>query len=103
MYELHTWEDPEDGDQIVLFTSSAERAEDIFLAIEHRFAVPEGWVCDAWDCWLMFGLVKHEYEARMKCVEGIGIYNSSSGWTILSLDYAALEIPPPATSKRRGG
>ncbi|MCZ4343926.1 hypothetical protein O4H52_20130, partial [Sphingomonadaceae bacterium G21617-S1] len=41
MYELHVWEDPEDGDQVVLFTDSEERAEEIFLSLENRFAVPD--------------------------------------------------------------
>lgn len=102
MYELHLWEDPEDGDQVVLFASSPERARQIFQALERRFDVPEGWVADAWDCWQEFGLVRHEHEACERCMEGVGVYHSGSGWTILPLDYDALGLAPnPGQYQRR--
>lgn len=95
MYEMHVWEDPADGDQVVLFTWSQERADEIFLTLEVNFEVPDGWVVDAWDCWLEFGRVKHEREACERRVEGIGVYNSEIGWTLLAIDYVALGVDPP--------
>lgn len=100
MYEMHVWEDPEDGDQVVVFTWSEERAAEIFLTLEVNFKVPEGWTCDAWDCWQLFGLVKHEREACLRRVEGIGVYTSRKGWTLLPIDYAALGLDPPRSNLR---
>ena len=85
-----------DNYEVVLFAESQERADLLFLVIEHHLdLLPEGWLGDEWDCWQTFGLVRHQREAEKRRVEGIGIYDSSVGWTILPLDYETIGIDPP--------
>ncbi len=98
MYEMHLWADPADGDQVVLFTWSAERASEIFAALKLKFVVPDGWVWDAWDAWQLVGQVRHEREACERCTEGIAVYSSEEGWTLLTIDYAALGVSPPRST-----
>lgn len=92
--ELHVFTD-EDGDEVVLFTHDPFRAGELYDAIHDRLdLLPSGWMPHAWEAWTTVGLVRHGIQAEQRGIEGVGIYDSESGWQILPLDYAALGIAP---------
>lgn len=93
-FELSFWHDS-DGYQVAIFSDSI-RDEDIWDAIGERYwLMPQGWTGSEFDTWMLHGRVRHEREACARCVEGIGIYDPVIGWTILPIDYAAIELDPP--------
>lgn len=83
------------GSQVVLFAHSEERAlllYDAILSSDHRH-LPEEWLGSEWDTWKTAGLVRHQWQAEQRGVEGLGIY-TTQGWLILPLDDAAHGIVP---------
>ena len=85
----------DDGDQYVIFAKSEDRALTIFEAILNApRSLPKAWTLMAWDAWSTIGLVRHQRQAEMRGVEGIGIY-TAAGWCILAIDYLAFDIDPP--------
>lgn len=57
--------------------------------------MPQGWTGSEFDKWQLLGLVRHEREACARCVEGIGVYDPRTGWTIAPIDYASFGLEPP--------
>jgi hypothetical protein len=98
MFELYNFADDEDDYQVAIFAVDRERAEDVYMAVARKLGLmPEGWLGSEWDTWSGLGLIKHQWEAERRMVEGIGVYNSRTGWEILPIDYAAFELTPPPT------
>ncbi len=95
MHVLNLFRDNDDY-QAAIFAADEWRASEIWDAIAERFwLMPEGWLGSELDSWLVLGRKWHEREACERCVEGIGVYSSVNGWTILPIDYAAIGIAPP--------
>ena len=86
----------DDDYQAVIFAEDSFRAEHIWEAIGERYELmPEGWLDSECDTWRTVGLVRHEREACVRRIEGVGIYSSRTGWTILPIDYDTIGIEPP--------
>ncbi|MEG3086834.1 hypothetical protein [Sphingomonas sp. PB4P5] len=99
MFELHGFADDEDDYQVAIFAANRERAERIYEAVCYRLGdMPDGWLGGEWDSWWGLGLVRHQWEAERRKIEGIGVYDSKTGWAILPIDYGAFELTPPAAS-----
>lgn len=95
MFEMFATSLGDNDYEVVLFAESQERADLLFLVIEHHLdLLPEGWVGDEHDTWLTVGLVRHGREAQKRRVEGVGHY-TAEGWIILPLDYEKIGIDPP--------
>lgn len=95
MHVLSFFRDDDDY-QAAIFAADEWRAEEIWHAIDERFwLMPDGWLGSELDTWLVLGRVRHEREARVKCIEGVGVYSPRTGWTILPIDYKAIGIDPP--------
>ncbi|MBQ1500353.1 MAG: hypothetical protein IIZ38_18755 [Sphingomonas sp.] len=95
MFAMSFFEDDE-GNQAAIFAETHWRASEIWEAIGERFQLmPKGWLGSEIDCWWSFGRVSHEYDARVRCIEGIGVYRYS-GWKILPLNYEAIGLGPPS-------
>ena len=95
IYELTFWQDDEDY-QAAIFSETSSRAEEIWIAIAERYwLMPKGWLGSELDAWLLHGRIRHEREARARCVEGIGVYSPCGGWKILPIDYDAIGMQAP--------
>jgi hypothetical protein len=85
----------EDFIEVVLFTYSIHRADDIYHALmKGSLLVPEKWFGSAWEAWQQDGLVRHQVQAETRGVEGVGVY-TPNGWQILPLDYLPLAVDNP--------
>ena len=81
---------------------SPNGVEQIYKAVCDRLnLMPTGWLGSEIDTWMMLGWVRHQREAELRNQEGIGVYHSVTGWAILPIDYAAMDISPDADRGRR--
>lgn len=95
MHVLRLFRDDEDY-QAAIFAENHRRAAEIWEAIGERFwLMPAGWIGGEVEAWELFGKARHKRVACERCIEGIGIYDASSGWEILPLDYDAIGMVPP--------
>ena len=101
MFQMHQFFDDEDNYQVVVFAATQHRADKIYEAVYDRLnLMPTGWLGSEIDTWMMLGWVRHQREAELRNQEGIGVYSPATGWAILPIDYAAMELLPDADGGR---